>query len=65
MKTVVFFTNYKRIYSEPDSQHLEYCIPTSGGSGWSLFQANDYSAEEGSIFISSNRAGIFWFFGED
>jgi len=60
-----FYTNYQREYLKPDSQYKEYCYPSGGGSGRSLFQADDYSAEEGLIFISSDRAGIFWFFGED
>lgn len=59
-----FYTNYHRKYL-PDYQDAEYSYPNSGGGGFSLFQVDNYSAEEGLIFVSSNKAGIFWFFGED
>ena len=61
-----FYTNWTRRYA-PDIQHKEYSYPRSGGGGNPLFDVavTGYSGEEGLIFVSSSRAGIFWFFGED
>ena len=59
-----FYTNWNRNY-RPNTQDREYSYPLGGGGGHTLFQVSDYSAEEGLIFVSSSRAGIFWFFGED
>ena len=60
-----FYTNYNRKYLKPNREQEGYCYPSSGCSGWSLFETNEYSGDEGLIFVSPNKAGIFWFFGDD
>ncbi|MDJ0727307.1 MAG: hypothetical protein QNJ38_19580 [Prochloraceae cyanobacterium] len=60
-----FYTNYNRKYIKRNPEREGYSYPYGGGSGWELFKTNDYSGDEGLIFVSPSKAGIFWFFGDD
>jgi hypothetical protein len=62
-----YYTCFNRFGNNFESWHPIYAgyrLPQSGGSGWSLFKTN-YCGDEGVIFVSKSKAGIFWFFGED